>query len=272
MRKRATKQDLEMRYHAIQSFAYAQNPVSVRGIYYHLTTLGLVEKTDAGYQKVALDCKKLRLSGEMPFEWIADSTRWAQRRNAYSNVESFLDNTVRAYRRDFMISEGLDIEIWLEKDALSGVFYPVTSMYDIPLMVSRGFASLSFLHAAAQTLSDGAYIYIFTDYDAAGATIEKKIAEGLRNFSQKQIHVQRAMLTREQVVDWDLSTREPKATDRREGYEFCAELDAIEPTRLRQEVEACITRHVSPYKLQKLREIEAAERESILAFAQDYLN
>ena len=25
------------------------------------------------------------------------------------------------------------VEIWLEKDALAGVVYPVTSMYDVPL-------------------------------------------------------------------------------------------------------------------------------------------
>ena len=38
------------------------------------------------------------------------------------------------------------VEIWLEKDALAGVVYPVTSMYDVPLMVARGYASLSFLY------------------------------------------------------------------------------------------------------------------------------
>ena len=29
------------------------------------------------------------------------------------------------------------MEIWLEKDALSGVIYPITSMFDVPLMVAR---------------------------------------------------------------------------------------------------------------------------------------
>ena len=30
-------------------------------------------------------------------------------------------------------------EIWLEKDALSGVIYPVTANYDVPLMVACRF-------------------------------------------------------------------------------------------------------------------------------------
>jgi hypothetical protein len=40
-------------------------------------------------------------------------------------------------------------EIWLEKDALAGVVFPVTARYDVPLMVARGYASLSFLYSAA---------------------------------------------------------------------------------------------------------------------------
>ena len=269
-RKRATKEDIARRYDAIMSFAFEHKQVTVRGIYYHLTTLGLIPKTEAGYQKVARDCRVLRMKGDMPFDWIADSTRWMRKENSFGSVESFLDNTVRTYRRDLMLACGLDIEVWLEKDALSGVFYPVTEKYDIPLMVSRGFASLTFLHSAALQLTDGAFIYIFTDYDAAGAGIEEKIAEGLREFSNKTIHVKRAMLSREQVVNWNLPTRDPKANDMKRGYDFCAELDAVPPSKLREEVEACITEHVSSSQLNQLREIEALERDSIMTFAKSF--
>lgn len=54
------------------------------------------------------------------------------------------------------------VEIWLEKDALAGVIYSVTSMYDVPLMVARGYASLSFLYTAADAINElavPAYIY-----------------------------------------------------------------------------------------------------------------
>jgi hypothetical protein len=54
------------------------------------------------------------------------------------------------------------VEVWLEKDALAGVVMPVTSRYDVPLMVARGYASLSFLHTAAEyinSLDVPAYIY-----------------------------------------------------------------------------------------------------------------
>ena len=260
---RSTQLQIQERHDAILTFCEKQNPVSVRGIYYHLTTLGLVPKTQNGYQKVARDCKNLRIDGILPFRYIADSTRWMRKPKAFSSMQECLNNTARTYRRDLLTAQDLDIEIWLEKDALAGVFYPVTAKYDVPLMVSRGFASISFLHGAAQSLRENAYVYIFTDYDASGHTIDEKIREGLQEFSGKHINVKRAMLTAKQVETWNLPTRSPKASDRKAGFTFCAELDAIEPTRLRQEVESCITEHIYEDDLRLLRAIETEERASI---------
>lgn len=139
-----------------------------------------------------------------------DNTRWMRKPDADTGIDAFLENSGRTYRRDLLISEGLDIEVWFEKDALAGVVLPITAKYDVPLMVSRGFALLSFLYSPAQQHSDGVFIYIFTDFDAAGATIERKITDSLREFSNKTLHVKRAMLSEEQVTAWQLPTREPK--------------------------------------------------------------
>ena len=263
MGTRATQIQMEERNQAILSFCESQQPCTVRGVYYNLTTQGLVAKTDNGYQQVARACKKLRLDGRLPWHWIVDNTRWMRKPRSYSSMESALENTASTYRRDFLTAYGLDIEIWLEKDALSGVFFDVTSKWDIPLMVSRGFASLTFLRSAAMSLSHGAHIYIFSDYDFAGERLQQSIAEGLRDFSEKEIHVSRAMLSRQQVIEWDLPTREPKANDRKSGYEFCCELDAVPPNVMRSEIERCILQHTDLTALEDLRDIEAMERNSI---------
>ena len=260
---RATKAQLQERKDAIYTFCQEQNPVTVRGIYYHLTTLGLVPKTDNGYNRVQDTCAKMRRAGELPFQWITDNTRWMRKTRTHNSLTDALTATAETYRRDFLSFAGLYIEIWLEKDALSGVFSQVTNEWDIPLMVSRGFASLSFLHTSAELLPDGALIYIFSDYDASGEGLATSIEKGLREFSDKHITVTRALLTKEQVDAWDLPTREPKKKDKEKGFEVCAELDAIPPTQLRAEVQRCITQHCNPEALKSLRETEAAERESI---------
>src|SRR4051794_22052377 len=72
------------------------------------------------------------------------------------------------------------VEIWLEKDALCGVIYGICSKFDVPLMVTRGYASLSFLYAAAAKIADDdrpAYIYHLGDYDPDGVDAGRKIHE-----------------------------------------------------------------------------------------------
>ena len=268
--------EIKQRHDAILRFAEEQKPVTVRGVYYHLTTLDLVPKTQAGYQKVARDCKALRLESKMPWSWIADNTRWSRKWRTETNMELALRNTATAYRRDFMQHQNLQIEVWLEKDALSGVFFDITSNYDIPLMVSRGFSSLTFLHSAAEAFADcdmqnEGQIFIFTDFDAAGMTIEVKIREAMAQFAPGAvINIERVGLTKSQVDSLNLPTRSPKATDIKQGFDYCCELDAVPPNTLREWVDTAILSRVDRGQLEQLRNIERAERESLILYARNF--
>ena len=59
----------------------------------------------------------------------------------------------------------------MEKDALSGVLYDVTREFDVPLMVTRGYPSLTFMHSAADKINEinkPTHIYYFGDHDPSG--------------------------------------------------------------------------------------------------------
>jgi len=69
-----------------------------------------------------------------------------------------------------------------------------------------------------------------------------------------------------QITDGDLPTREPKrksAADRKWGYDFACELDAIPPDQLRDLVEDYINLHLPQDKLEALKAAEESEREII---------
>ena len=88
------------------------------------------------------------------------------------------------YRKALWQNMDCYVEVWLEKDALTGVVYPITSVYDVPLMVARGYASLSFLYGAAdyiKRLSVPTYIYYLGDYDPSGVDASRFIDETLRH-------------------------------------------------------------------------------------------
>jgi hypothetical protein len=92
---------------------------------------------------------EMREAGQIPFEWIADNTRWMRKPATFTGLESCLSNTSKFYRRDLWVAMPVYVEIWCEKDALAGVPMEETEIYDVPLMIARGYASLTFLHSAA---------------------------------------------------------------------------------------------------------------------------
>jgi hypothetical protein len=243
--------------------------MTVRQVFYQATVHGLVEKAESGYGKVQTDLTVMRRAGELPYDWLADNTRWQRKPRTFSSVEEALRDTAAFYRKSLWTDADCYVEIWLEKDALSGVIYPVTSMYDVPLMVARGYASLSFLYSAAEYINDldvPTYIYHFGDFDPSGVNAGEKIEETLRELAPgADIVFERIAVTEAQIADWDLPTRPTKASDTR-AKSFGAisvELDAIEPNRLRSLVQETIELHLPADQFAVLKAAEESERDII---------
>jgi hypothetical protein len=184
-RHRASKSEVVSRRSALLAIVAEMKPMTVRQVFYQATVSGLVEKSESGYTKVQTDLVHMRRAGILPYDWLADNTRWQRKPNTFQNVEEALNETARFYRKALWADAGRYVEIWLEKDALSGVIYPVTSQYDVPLMVARGYASLSFLHTAADYIDSlvvPAFIYHLGDYDPSGVNAGEKIEQTLRRW------------------------------------------------------------------------------------------
>ena len=175
------------RAEVLLAIAEEMQPCTVRQVYYQATVRGIVEKTEAGYAKVQRQLADLRRDGALPWHWIADNTRWQRKPRTWDSLEEALEATARTYRRSLWTDADAYVEVWLEKDALAGVLYPVTQSWDVPLMVSRGYASLSFLYEAAvlhRRRSTGPPIlYHFGDFDPSGQDAAAKIESTLRELA-----------------------------------------------------------------------------------------
>lgn len=251
------------------SIVIDQKPMTVRQVYYQATVRGFIDKTDAGYNKVQTDLVQMRRAGVLPYEWLADNTRWQRKPRTFDDVEHALTETARLYRKALWSDAGAYVEVWLEKDALAGVVMPITSMYDVPLMVARGYASLSFLHSAADYINQldvPTYIYHLGDFDPSGVNAGEKIEDTLRQMApDAEIHFQRIGVNLDQITRWNLPTRPTKPTDSR-SRNFGAvsvELDAIRPDVLRALVRDAIEVHLPRAQFDVLKAAEASERELI---------
>jgi hypothetical protein len=268
-RKRSTKAEVGERPQALFDIVQAMEPMTVRQVFYQATVRGLVEKAESGYAKVQVDLTVMRRAGELPYGWLADNTRWQRKPRTFASVEDALRDTAAFYRKSLWTNADSYVEIWLEKDALSGVIYPVTSMYDVPLMVARGYASLSFLYSAAEyinTLDVPTYIYHLGDFDPSGVNAGEKIEETLNELApDATIIFERLAVTRRQIQNWNLPTRPTKKSDTRsKGFgAISVELDAIDPNQLRTIVQDAIERHLPADQFEVLKAAEESEREII---------
>jgi hypothetical protein len=209
----------------------------------------------------------MRRSGVLPYGWLADNTRWQRKPTTFTGVEEALAETARTYRKALWADSSAYVEIWLEKDALSGVVYPITSQFDVPLMVARGYASLSFLHSAAEYIDDldvPTFIYHLGDFDPSGVNAAEKIEETLCELAPNaEIHFERIAVTPTQIKRSRLPTRPTKKSDTR-AKNFGAvsvELDAIEPDRLRHLVQDAIEQHMPSRQFAILKAAEESEQQ-----------
>lgn len=277
IRHRRTKNDMERLKDAIYSTLAQDHPMTVRQVFYALTVQGLIPKTEGAYKGIVVRLlTQLRRSGEIPYSWISDNTRWMRKPRSYDGLQDFLEQTARFYRRDLWSGVDCYVEIWCEKDALAGVILEETAPYDVPLMVSRGFSSDTYLQSSAETIAEQqkpAFIYHFGDHDPSGVWIAKKTEDGLRRHAPSvDLTFKRIAVTPEQITEWSLPTRPTKREGNMHARTFkgeSVELDAIPAARLRELVKGCIEQHVNSNHLFTVRVAEDSERRLIEAWAHD---
>jgi hypothetical protein len=97
---------------------------------------------------------------------LTDGTRWQIKPTTYPDLNSALADMQENYRRALWAEQDAYVEVWCEKDAIAGILSPITAHWDVPLMVMRGYPSLSFVFSIAEQLravGKPAFVYYFGD-------------------------------------------------------------------------------------------------------------
>ena len=272
---RPTKAQYEARRAALYDIVEEQQPMNVRHAFYLATVAGLVLKTDSGsgngYSRIQWDLTVMRKSGLVPYDWIEDGTREMVAPLTYPNIATALQETAEQYSKSLWEDADERVQIWIEKDGLTNVIYPVTGERDVPVFPARGYSSLTFLHDAAEDIialgGVPVHIYHFGDFDPSGVNAAECIEDDLREMTEgADIRFERVAATEEQIRRWSLPTRPTKQTDtraRRFGSDRSVELDAIPPDTLRGLVRQVIERHMPRRRLLALKREEGRERNQI---------
>jgi hypothetical protein len=252
MRTRATRTEMEERRDAIIQVVGSRAPLSVRHVFYAITGMGLVPKTHAGYQKVQREVLRLRREGAISYSAIVDGTRYVRQSQTFDSLAEALRDTSRIYRRNIWSGSEYDIEVWCESDSIAGTIWPVVDEWALPLYVTRGYASETFLYNSASEWSGSTMVLYVGDYDPHGRLIEEIARDRLEEFSGAYVEWRRIAVTLEQIERYGLPTSYG-------GHGV--EAEAMDPDILRELLEDAIVEYADEEQVAVLREAEQSERE-----------
>ena len=219
--------------------------LTLRQLYYQLVAAAIIANVQKNYAKLSDLLGEARMCGLVDWEIIEDRIRVPKFPNEFSDIADGIGTLLEAYRLNRWQGQEKYVEVWVEKDALSGVLNPITQRYHVRLLVNRGYSSISAMHDAAlrfmQTRDKGkdCFVLYFGDHDPRGEDMVRDIDSRLTEFGC-QVEVKKIALTMEQVRQYNPPPNPAKMSDPRSS-EYVAkhgeeswELDALPPRVLNQ--------------------------------------
>lgn len=246
--------------------------LTLRQLYYQLVSKDYIPNKQAWYNKIGIIVKKGRLMGLIDWDIIEDRVRQPKLPYFVNDIPDAINDTIRAYRLDRMRNQDCYIEVRVEKDALSSIFYKTTAKYWINLMVNRWYSSVSAMYDASVRFenNDGKQLYIlyFWDHDPSGLDMIRDIKERMYLFGIDLVVVPCA-LTMEQIEQYNPPPNPAKITDPRavkyikDKWNTSWELDALPPDVLQEILETRIESIIDYDKYRQIMVVEQQEKEKI---------
>jgi hypothetical protein len=235
-------------------------PLTLRQIYYQLVSSLIIENNLKQYAKLSRILTKARLDGFVSWDTIEDRARSQLYSGGWDNSKHFvqyqIDDFLTGYRRDLLQSQNIALELWVEKDALSRICHEISFKYCIPVIVARGFSSISYINNAKERILNNSeknkktIILYFGDLDPSGWEMLPAMLDTLQNEMKlgELVEGYRCALTLEQIKKYNLpysidaiKEKDPRTKKYVQRFgSLAVELDALSPPILENIVKQSI--------------------------------
>lgn len=162
--------------------------LTLRQLYYQLVTRDIIPNIQSEYAKLSKLLKEGRMAGIVDWDAIEDRLRKPSSPASWSNPKSILNAALNQYQKPRMDNQKNYLEVWVEKDALSGVLKRITEKYHVPIMINRGYSSVSAMfdsYERFKTAFDNSQkikILYLGDYDPSGIDMIRDIRDRIKEF------------------------------------------------------------------------------------------
>lgn len=234
---------------------YEGAELTLRQLHYQFVARDLYENTMRNYKKLGDIIRNGRMAGLISWDMIEDRTRGL---TGYGGGSSSPASAIRtasySYKEPLWDTQPTKVEVWVEKDALTGVLTDPAYEHRLWYFATKGYPSISSLKEAADRFKrqeqngENTVILYFSDHDPEGLHMPEQVGEILEQFGVTNVEIRRMGLTMEQIREHNPPASAAKASSSRvQGYydatgtDEAWELDALKPAviqdLIRDEVE-----------------------------------
>ncbi len=220
--------------------------LTLRQLYYQFVSRDLIPNQQREYKRLVKAITDARNAGLFDWDMIEDRTRGIRQNPHWDSVSQAIGDIARQFHYDLWADQKVRVQVWIEKDALVGVFEPVCRKLDVPLMACRGYPSASEVWSSGRLFrrhgvndSQKTVVLHFGDHDPSGIDMTRDLEERLGLYAGPgRVSIKRIALNYNQIEDYDPPPNPAKATDSRftkyaaEYGESSWELDALSPAVL----------------------------------------
>ena len=252
--------------------------LTLRQLYYQFVARALIPNTDRSYKRLGNIVSDARLLGYLDWDYIVDRTRTPNKAPSWASPAELIEAAASQYQEPVWADQDTVVEVWVEKEALAGVVERTADRERVLSFSCRGYVSQSAMWRAAQrhlNRSQDTVVLHLGDHDPSGIDMTRDIQDRLDLF-ESGAAVYRIALTMDQIEEQDPPPNPTKLTDSRAGAYVAEfgydswELDALDPGYL----DTLITEHISRWRdedaFQAALQIEAANREELMAAAANW--
>jgi hypothetical protein len=242
--------------------------LTLRQLYYRFVAADLIANDQKQYKRLGEIVNAARLAGELDWYHVTDRTRGLRGLGHWDSPDEIISSSASGYMTDRWALQPYRVEVWVEKDALSGVIGRTAMRYDVDYFSCRGYTSQSELWRAAQRMirhqDDGKKCVVIHlgDHDPSGIDMTRDIEERFELFGAN-VEVRRIALNMDQVRRYNPPPNPAKTTDSRAGGYIRThgtsswELDALDPTQL----DTLISAEIEQFRDEALWESATADME-----------
>lgn len=227
----------------VEDFKSQGYRMTLRQLYYQLVSKDIIPNKQSEYAKLSTLLTEARLYGLIDWDFIEDRIRVPKIHGQWQDIPHIVDSAIASYRRDRWQDQDNYVEVWVEKDALSGVLLPITEKYHVHLMVNRGYSSASAMHDSAlrfrkqEKNGKQTFILYLGDHDPSGMDMVRDIQDRMQIF-RSDVDVKRIALNMDQIKLFNpppnpAKISDPRAKDYIDKFGGTSwELDALSPKDL----------------------------------------